>query len=224
MDNAETKVLESLASVITSPDGALCTFIQHKKFWPIAIKGGYENTLRDVMLYDLGDCLKRYHLICTGERNYGDEGKRADIAVYGKDAIAKGLPLPRPAVVIELKHNFRTQLPVDKKRCWEKLRAVEAVREGNENNIPVIGIQFLSEISEANAESSLFSKRYQSDMKLKKIHDVALANRYFCENFPDEEIKIYRSMNFTLTSDDHKENGVMHTLIIHKNSKIDPIS
>lgn len=132
LSSANQLNLEKIVKRTFKKDSRFASFIQDKSFWPIATKGGCENTLRDIILDDINFVLGS-NWICTGERH------RIDIAIYRRDVLKDDNCVQdvfrSPSAAIELKFNFARQPQ------RELLRGVEVfnrLREGGARNFAVI--------------------------------------------------------------------------------------
>jgi hypothetical protein len=67
-----TEVVDILTKVLTHERTR--GFIEKSTFWPVAVKGGFECTLRDFVLFDLQrELARRFRgkaYLCTGERRW----------------------------------------------------------------------------------------------------------------------------------------------------------
>lgn len=158
---------------VLSKGSIVSNFMESPLFWPIAVKGGFENTLRDVMVAELQDMRYR-NLVFTGER------ARHDICAYKPHALtAQGSSqngFGAPEISVELKFNFMSQKS-------EQLRAVMAM------NRPVplpaastFAIHFFLGFTALDDVSKALLRRY---VPLKDMTAVSLSRKFVTQSFQD---------------------------------------
>jgi len=144
-------VVDILTTVLTNDRTR--TFIQSPAFWPIAVKGGFECTLRDFILYDLQSALtekfSRKSYICTGERSWGGRSLRGDILLFDKRQINGRGNISTPLAEVELKVNFGGQ--------------VDKAKRGDNKNYPTRSIATLKKIIGAKRKRK--TKKVKSNAK-----------------------------------------------------------
>lgn len=169
---SSTKSLSSLVNALRAAfdrDGNVGRFVSSSSFWPVALKGGYENTLRDLLLADLERQVQSYigpQLMCTGERGWAGLPVRGDILVFTPSSICDSGKVDTPLAVIELKANFASQL-IAGPAGLTGLRSVDVLYQlgalCQPSGVASLGIQFVHEVhSDAEAEICLL-KRYKAD-------------------------------------------------------------
>jgi hypothetical protein len=144
--------------------GALHTFVSGPSFWPVAIKGGFENTLRDLLLNDLSVHLAEplgNNVRCTGERMWGGSRRRGDVIVYRQDQVGDNGEIDEPLAVIELKVNFCSQLANRKPLV---LQAFEKLRDQATSKVLICALQFSHMILTANECDARLLRRYQAEL------------------------------------------------------------
>jgi len=168
-------VIEILGKVLTNERTK--AFIECPSFWPIAVKGGFECTLRDYVLADLQrELTARFpgnNYICPGERGWGRRGLRADILFCDSTEIDKNGRLVKPPLAeVELKINFGGQ--------------VDRIVAKNKKEFPTRSVATLKKIIKASKENSSEKKISMAFVAVQFIHqlydcdptDTKLARRY----------------------------------------------
>lgn len=157
------ELVESIRSVLNDGNAPVCQFISSPLFWPVAIKGGFENTLRDMVLASLETDIRRRRsqtsLVCTGERTWGGQPQRADILVTSSQEIGEMGEIGEPLGVVELKVNFAHQV-------------MTLLATPQHRDYPTRGIAELRRLVERQSVAPQISGRNAALVAVQFIHDV----------------------------------------------------
>lgn len=133
-----------------SRDKSVPRTARNPDFWPVVSKGGFENTLRDLMLADVQAAIGKAW-VCTGERG------RLDIAVFNTQDVNRG-SFDKPAAVVELKLNYTSQL----KEAFDRVAASATRLLAHPMRPPFLVILVICEVQKADALSARLLYRYRA--------------------------------------------------------------
>jgi hypothetical protein len=171
-------------------DSRIRNFLSSDITWPLLLKGGFENTIRDLLVCDLQQLMQ--DKIVTGERH------RFDIAIYNTNQGFSAIDLRNPIQVIEMKANFHTQISDIKTRMP---RAIQEARERTQSNTEIFGLNIIvnTSISNNDNRSRLLLRRYRADTEnftqdinyLSQGHQELNVSPITCENNSGSIAKIH---------------------------------
>jgi hypothetical protein len=174
-------------------------------FWPVVAKGGFENTLRDLMLADI-QAASKVGRVCTGERG------RRDIAIFHTSDIERR-SFGDPVGVIELKLNYASMIG----EALERVANVLHRSLSQPKRPEFIVVLIVCEIEKADAISTALLHRYKAAPGQKRIQTapdrsdfVALAQKAMKRR--DLPMAISRLASISVSDATGNNRGKLHFL------------